>query len=99
WLRTFGAWLMPSGLPAGLGRHERFVRRSVPRLARAVFHMMVRFGPGLEKKERTLGRLVDIGTDLFAMSASLARAEQLLRRTPADRTPAAACIVFCEEAR
>ncbi len=98
-LRSLAARLTPGGLPAGLGGHDRFVRRSVPRLARAVFHSMLRFGPGLEKRQRTLARLVDIGTDLFAMSASLSRAAQYLAANPADRTPAAAASVFCEEAR
>jgi hypothetical protein len=98
-LKTLGAWLIPSGLPSPIARHERFVRRSTPALARSVFHSMLRFGPGLEKRQRTLGRLVDIGTDLFAMGAVLARADSLVKATPADRTPLAVADVFCEEAR
>ncbi len=98
-LKTLLAWVTPSGLPGPLGRHERFVRRSTPALARAVFHSMLRFGPGLEKRQRTLGRLVDIGTDLFAMAASLARADSLVNANPADRSALAPADVFCEEAR
>jgi len=98
WLRSLVAPFSGFGLPAGLGRYERFVRRMTHKLARSVFHAMLRHGPGLEKKQRTLGRLVDIGTDLFAMSAALARAESLLKRNPADQSPAELATVFCEEA-
>ncbi|MEK7766877.1 MAG: acyl-CoA dehydrogenase family protein, partial [bacterium] len=31
WLRSLAAFFAAPGLPAGLGRHERFVRRAVPR--------------------------------------------------------------------
>lgn len=97
WLKSLAAWCTPAaGTP---GRHEWFVRRTTPRLARAVFHAMLRFGPGLEKRQRVLGRLVDIGTDLFAMSAALGRAESLLKKAPADKSPAQLANVFCEEAR
>ena len=38
---------------------------------------MLRHGPGLEKRQLTLGRLVDLGTELFAQATTLARAEAL----------------------
>lgn len=47
------------------------------KLARTLFHSMTRYGPKLEKRQLLLGRLVDIGAELFAMSASVARAESL----------------------
>lgn len=48
------------------------------RLSRAIFHNMVHYGPKLEKMQLLLGRLVDIGAELFAMSATCARTQSLL---------------------
>ena len=47
------------------------------KLARTLFHSMARYGPKLEKRQLLLGRLVDIGAELFAMSVSVARAKSL----------------------
>lgn len=82
-----------------LGRHLRFVERSSRRLARTLFHCMVRYGPRLEKKQAVLGRLVEIGAELLAMSAACARAEALRRRNPADGTPVELADTFARQAR
>ena len=63
-----------------LATHVRFIERASRRLARATFHSMIRFGPALEKHQAVLGRLVDIGADLFVMSAAIARARMLVDR-------------------
>lgn len=60
-----------------LAKHMRYVDRTARRLSRALFHSIVRFGPGLEKRQAVLGRLVEIGAELFAMSASCSRAQML----------------------
>ena len=60
-----------------LASHVRYVMRASRRLARATFYAMVRFGPALEKRQAVLGRLVDIGADLFVMSAVVSRARML----------------------
>ncbi len=49
-------------------------------LARALFHAMLRHGPALERRQLLLGRLVDAGTELFALSTSLAHAEAHFER-------------------
>lgn len=64
---------MPRPVPAGMGT----VASGSRRLARALFHSMARYGPKLEKRQLLLGRLVDIGAELFAMSVSTARARAL----------------------
>ncbi|HXM37852.1 MAG TPA: acyl-CoA dehydrogenase family protein [Gemmatimonadales bacterium] len=85
-----------------LAGHVRFVERSARRLARGVFHSMVRFGPKLEQRQSVLFRLVDVGAELFAMAATCARAQALLAR---DRSPEGGqravrlADVFCRQAR
>ncbi|MGH7508443.1 MAG: acyl-CoA dehydrogenase family protein [Gemmatimonadales bacterium] len=63
-----------------LATHIRFVDRSCRRLARTLFHCMVRFGPGLEKRQAVLGRLVEIGAELLAITAACSRAYAMCRR-------------------
>ena len=82
-----------------LAAHLRFVDRNSRRLARSIFHAMVRFGPGLEKKQAVLGRVVDIGAELFIMAAAIVKARRLIEQTPSDRTPVALADVFCRHAR
>src|ERR671911_1073411 len=60
-----------------LATHIRFVARSCRRLARTLFHCMVRFGPKLEKRQAVLGRLVEIGAELLAMTAACSRAHAI----------------------
>ncbi|HEY7681127.1 MAG TPA: acyl-CoA dehydrogenase family protein [Gemmatimonadales bacterium] len=82
-----------------LARHLRFVERSSRRLARTLFHCMVRFGPKLEKKQAVLGRLVEIGAELLAISAACSRAHKLVRETPAQTGPRELADVFSRQAR
>ena len=81
-----------------LARHLRFVDRKSRRLARTVFHCMVRFGPKLEKRQAVLGRLVEIGAELFAMAAAVSRAHALAQANPGDRGPVELADLFCRQA-
>ncbi|KAA8963440.1 acyl-CoA dehydrogenase family protein [Mycobacterium sp.] len=58
-----------------LAKHLRFVERCARRLARNTFYGMARWQAALEQKQGFLGRVVDIGAELFAMAASCVRAE------------------------
>ncbi len=83
-----------------LAKHVRYVDRNARRLARGVFHAMLRFGPKLEYRQAVLFRLVDVGGELFAMAATCARAQWLLRQDAATGKRAVALAdLFCREAR
>src|SRR6266404_5708939 len=75
WL-PFTAALKVSGR---LGGHLRFAARMSRKLARALFHAMLRHGPKLEREQILLGRFVDIGAEIFAITATCLRAEQLVQ--------------------
>jgi alkylation response protein AidB-like acyl-CoA dehydrogenase len=73
----YAGWYPSRWLPRPARGGRRIIQSLSRRLARALFHAMIRYGPKLEKRQLLLGRLVDIGAELFAMSVSLARAEAL----------------------
>jgi hypothetical protein len=64
-------------LHSALARHVRWAERATRRLARRLFHAMIRFCPKLEREQVVMGRFVDIATEIFAITATCARAESL----------------------
>ncbi len=83
-----------------LAPHLRYVARSARRLARGIFHSMVRFGPKLEYRQAVLFRLVDVGAELFAMAAACCRAQWLIKREPdTGRRAVELADLFCRQAR
>ncbi len=82
-----------------LATHLRFVERSSRRLARTIFHAMLRFGGGLERRQAVLGRIVDIGAELFHMSVVCLEARRRLDENPGDRSPEALADLFCRQSR
>jgi hypothetical protein len=71
----FGDGKANSLLHPSLERPMRDVRRLSRKLARATFHAMLLYGPKLEREQLVLGRLVDIGAELFALSCAVAYAQ------------------------
>ncbi|MEU8312966.1 MULTISPECIES: acyl-CoA dehydrogenase family protein [unclassified Micromonospora] len=57
-----------------LAGHLRHVERTSRKLARSTFYAMSRWQGKMERKQAFLGRVVDIGAELFAMSAVCVRA-------------------------
>ena len=83
-----------------LAPHVRFVERASRRLARQTFYGMSRWQAKLEYRQGFLGRIVDIGAELFAMSAACSRAEMLRADDPErGREAHQLADVFCSQAR
>ncbi|MDQ0871320.1 alkylation response protein AidB-like acyl-CoA dehydrogenase [Arthrobacter sp. V1I9] len=83
-----------------LAKHLRFVERSSRRLARQTFYGMGRWQAKLERKQAFLGRVVDIGAELFAMTACCSRAEMLLHTAPEKAASAYELAeAYCQQAR
>jgi len=82
-----------------LAPYVRFVERRSRKLGRTIFHCMVRFGPKLEKRQAVLGRIVEIGAELFAMAATCSRAEAARRQGGTQAVDAVELAeVFCRQA-
>jgi alkylation response protein AidB-like acyl-CoA dehydrogenase len=65
-----------------LAQHMRFVERSSRRLARSTFYAMGRWQAKLEKRQAVLGRIVDIGAELFAIASAVVYADTIRREQP-----------------
>ena len=92
---------LPKGIdiPKELRGHMAFAGRTAARLARSLFHAMMLYQQGLEAKQQLLTRIVNIGTDLFALSATCTRAICMVKDNPNDRGPVELADLFCRQAR
>ncbi|PWR07948.1 acyl-CoA dehydrogenase [Micromonospora acroterricola] len=79
-----------------LATHLRQVERSSRKLARSTFYAMSRWQGKMERKQAFLGRVVDIGAELFAMSAVCVRASAERSSRPENVELAD---LFCRQAR
>ncbi len=83
-----------------LAGHLRFVERSSRKLARQTFYGMSRWQARLEYKQVFLGRVVDIGAELFAMAAACSRAEMMrIDDEERGRTAYGLADAFCRQSR
>jgi alkylation response protein AidB-like acyl-CoA dehydrogenase len=85
-----------------LAAHLRYVERASRKLARATFYGMGRWQGRLERKQGFLGRIVDIGAELFAISAVCVRAQMDAEVAAGTKRGAVArelADVFCAQAR
>jgi alkylation response protein AidB-like acyl-CoA dehydrogenase len=83
-----------------LAKHLRFAERNSRKLARSTFWGMSRWQAGLEKRQSFLGRIVDIGAELFAISSAVVYADTLQREHPERAAEARELAdLFCLQAR
>ncbi len=61
-------------VPAPLGKHLAYIERETRKLARLIFHSIVKNRQKLQDRQLTLARFVDIGMRLFVMSAVISKA-------------------------
>lgn len=87
-----------SGLPSKLKGHMVFVKQTTRRLARELFHQMMRYQKKLEAKQGLLNRMVDIGSELFVMAATCSYATALEKDDKTDNAGELADL-FCRQAR
>jgi len=98
WLR--GLFAPRFGGFGKLARHLRYVERRSRKLAREIFHSMIVFRAAAERKQAFLFRLVDIANELFAMAASVSRAQALARAGKPEAPQALALAEnFCVQER
>ena len=82
-----------------LGKHFSYIEKTAHKLARSFFFYMGIYQDGLEKKQMILGRLVEVGTELFAMTATCSYAKYLHDQNPGDRSPIDLADHFCTLSR
>ena len=83
-----------------LAPHLRYAERGARKLARCTFYAMGRYQARLERKGALLGRIVDIGAELFAIAAACTHAATEAGRDPARREELFELAdLFCRQAR
>lgn len=92
-------WPRHTAYDARLAAHLRFVERTSHQLARALFHGAMRHQTRLAYRQQLLGRLVDVGAELFAMMAACSKAHAMTRLQPSESSPVELADLFCRLAR
>lgn len=88
-----------SGLNPRLRFHTDYVQANSRRLAREVFHQMIRYQQRLETHQAVLNRIVDIGTELFAMASACSYADHLIKHQKEKENALDLADLFCRMAR
>jgi alkylation response protein AidB-like acyl-CoA dehydrogenase len=99
---TVGEGQRPSSFTefGDLAKHLRYAERHSRKLARATFYAMGRYQARLEQKGALLGRVVDIGAELYAISAACVYASTLATERPEDSDSVYELAdLFCNQAR
>jgi alkylation response protein AidB-like acyl-CoA dehydrogenase len=99
---TTGAGQRPGSFSefGDLAKHLRYVERHSRKLARSIFYAMGRYQARLEQKGHLLGRIVDIGAELYAMACACVYADTIAREDPQRRQEALELAdLFCGQAR
>lgn len=100
WLPSF-ALRDIAHLPLPIRKHMLFVQQATKRLARRMFLKMLIHQQGLESRQNTLARFVDIGTDLFVMSCACSYGLSLSKKGFTRQSGSAIELadLFCSQAK
>ncbi len=92
---------LPEGLdiPKSIKGHMKFAGRASHKLARNLFLAMGLFQQKLEGKQQLMARLVNIGSDIFAISATCSYALSRYQNNPNDSSPFELADLFCRQAK
>ncbi len=83
-----------------LAKHLRYAERNSRKLARSTFYAMGRYQARLEHKGALLGRIVDIGAELFAIACACTYASTQAGESPEHRDAIYELAdLFCSQAR
>ena len=83
-----------------LAEHLRFAERNCRKLARSTFYGMSRWQGKLEKKQSFLGRIVDVGAELYAIACAVVYAQTLQQDDPGNaKQYEELADLFCAQAR
>ncbi len=75
-----------------------YAEKTSRRLAREMFHQMLKYQKKLEARQAVLNRIVDIGTELFVMAATCSYADSL-KDTKGKENSLALADLYCRAAR
>ena len=88
-----------SKMHGDLHQYVKYSAATSRKLARGLFHAMMRFGPKLDREQLLLSRFVGVATELFAMNATCSYAQHMID----DGKPAAEILAlvhyFCRSAQ
>jgi hypothetical protein len=101
-------WYISLWLPAFSSRvdmdptlkgHMLYVRRTSKRLAHKVIHQMMKHQKKMATKQSVVNRIVDIGTELFAMATACSYADHLAKKERSKENAVDLADLYCKAAR
>ncbi|MCA1657853.1 MAG: DNA polymerase II, partial [Verrucomicrobiaceae bacterium] len=88
-----------SRLHEDLRPHVQYAAATSKKLARGLFHSMMRFGPKLDREQLLLSRYVGVATELFAISATCSYAQHLIESGKPAEEILSVANYFCHSAK
>lgn len=102
WLPSqfFGRSSIPTNaaIPKELVCHMKFIEKASRRMARGLFFAMMQHREKLEAKQQLMTRIVNIGTDLFAMAATCSSAYFRSQANASEKGAVELADLFCRQA-
>ena len=86
------------GMDSRLNRHMRKVEQLSKKMSRTLFHKMAMYQKKMAEKQLLINRFVDIGTELFIMSAACSYAGSLQASDPNAANAVELADYYCKEA-